>query len=1316
MGNMCTEGCADGYFGVNCNDSCGKCKGGVVCDKADGRCASGYETGWIGYNCTQEIPRCPPGTHGKECQVPCGHCLDDRPCMIDTGRCPSGCQPGWMGNMCTEGCADGYFGVNCNDSCGKCKGGVVCDKADGRCASGCETGWIGYNCTQEIPVCPPGTHGKECQVLCGHCRDDGPCMSDTGRCPSGCQPGWMGNMCTEVEVIVLITDHNGYIYKMDANSQGILYHDQQGTEDIAYDPVEEQIYWSNLDTHSVSRLNLDGGNYMKLFDVQKSQGIVLDPRSRILFYSDDRTAVIGKYHLKTRVEEVIVRSDLSRPHALAADTQRRKLYWSDIGNSPRIEVADYNGNDRETLVQSHLIWPTSLVLDKTGDNLYWVDEHGSLNDVMALNLSTRTSRSILYTGRRREFFDLDVYNDTLYFIDREETNHDQRESGMRTHDHRILACPRAAKANSDWAICTRDIFKFQDARLVPMGRNAKCRVDIVETIGPILYLHDIECPDGSHGDDCHVPCGHCSDNIPCNKTDGLCPSGCAAGWTRPHCTRECSDGSHGADCHVPCGHCSDNIPCDKTDGLCPRGCAAGWTMPHCTRGCKDGYFGDICEKSCGHCVNGIVCDKADGRCASGCEAGWFGYNCTQECTYGYFGVNCNQSCGQCMGGVACDKGDGRCVSGCATGWIGYNCTHASTPLETDSHFNLILVVVCVCAAAAVLLVTALGIYTYRLRKSSIPNTGFNTRLCKKNRHYITRLVCSLRMNRHRYIGTLCGIIILNTIITGSQGDVIVLISDHNGPIYKVNTSSRNTTVVFRDVSGVENIAYDPVREHVYWSNLQKRNIQRIDLSGGNHVTVFSVRKCQGLAIAPESRLLFYSDDGSDIIGKYDLKTGRKTVIIRSNLGRAHDVTVDEFNRKLFWSDVGSDPKIEMSNYDGGNRVTLVRALSGSSSTPTSLAVDEKGENLYWVDEQKHRSEIMVLRLNQTTARSIPYGERSDFFSLDLFNKTLYLIDLRQRNVFLSVPVTGGSVASTPIPRGMSDYRSIRVFSYPYKCTDGYFGDNCEGSCGHCLSGAVCDKADGRCASGCEAGWFGYNCTQECTDGYFGDNCEGSCGHCLSGAVCDKADGRCASGCEAGWFGYNCTQECTDGYFGDNCEGSCGHCLSGAVCDKADGRCASGCEAGWFGYNCTQECTVAYFGVNCEEACGHCRGGASCDKSDGGCVSGCEDGWIGYNCSQAGCDGKRCDLPCSNCSQQLDCGVAGNCSSPLTTGHTPVPVVAGVCGAAVAVGVLAVVLICRRSRQTASPLPPKQGDRSVMYRIMEDIQDANTSGEGQLIQV
>ncbi|XP_067667256.1 pro-epidermal growth factor-like isoform X2 [Haliotis asinina] len=565
----------------------------------------------------------------------------------------------------------------------------------------------------------------------------------------------------------------------------------------------------------------------------------------------------------------------------------------------------------------------------------------------------------------------------------------------------------------------------------------------------------------------------------------------------------------------------------------------------------------------------------------------------------------------------------------------------------------------------------------------------------------------LKMNGYGCFGTLCGFIFMNTVLTDCQADVMALVTDYNGPIYKVNTSSGNVSVVYRDVVGVEDLAYDSRMEHVYWSHLIRKNIQRVDLKDGQHTTILKVGKCQGLAIALESRLLFYSDDVTDVIRKYDLKTNKDTVIIRSNLGRAHAVSVDDVNRRVFWSDVGHNPKIEMANYGGGNRLTLVHAGAGIV-TPTSLVVDSRGENLYWIDEHRSRSEIMVIRLNQTTVRSIPYDGRSDFFSFDLLNQNFYLIDLRQRNVFLSVPKTGGSMVSYPMPSGMSAYRSIRVFNTPDKCTEGYFGVNCRQSCGHCMDEVECDRSDGRCASGCEAGWFGVNCSQECRDGFFGVNCDDSCGHCRDGASCNKTDGRCSSGCEAGWFWYNCTQECTEGYFGVNCQQSCGHCMDEVECDRSDGRCASGCEAGWFGVNCSQECRDGFFGVNCDDSCGHCRDGASCNKTDGGCSSGCEAGWFGYNCTQ-GCDGGECDAPCANCSQAQDC-VTGRCSSAVTAGYNSIPIVAGVCGAVGGVFVLAVIIFLTRRHRGGLLQPPGQGAHTVVYKIMEDIQDPNTSDQ------
>ncbi|XP_067667258.1 pro-epidermal growth factor-like isoform X3 [Haliotis asinina] len=494
----------------------------------------------------------------------------------------------------------------------------------------------------------------------------------------------------KAELIVLITDHNGAIYKIDSNGQNMLYDDQEGTEDIAYDPVEEQVYWSNLDTHSVSRIDLDGRNYVKLFDIEKCQGLVLDPTSRILFYSDDKTAIIGKYYLETSVKEVIVRSDLTRPHALAADARRRKLYWSDIGVDPKLEMADYDGDDRETLERSSLIWPTSLALDKTGDNLFWVDEHGSLNDVKALDLSTRTTRSITYRGFQREFFDIDLCNDMLYLIDRERAS---VYLSMPITGGRLITTS------------------------IPGGMSMYRHIRV--------FNHPQECPPGRHGKECQLPCGRCRDDTPCMRDTGYCPSGCRPGWTGNMCTEECMDGYFGINCKDSCGHCKGETACDKSNGQCASGCERGWVGYNCAQECTEGYFGVNCTEMCGHCLSGAACDKADGRCSTGCDGGWFGFTCTKECVDGYFGVNCNESCGKCKDDHPCDTKDGRCLFGCETGWIGNNCTQATPASGTHSEFNLVPVVIGVCVAAAVVFVVlALGIYT--CRKSSAPRQGQGT--------------------------------------------------------------------------------------------------------------------------------------------------------------------------------------------------------------------------------------------------------------------------------------------------------------------------------------------------------------------------------------------------------------------------------------------------------------------------------------------------------------------------------------------------------------------------------------------------------------
>ena len=43
------------------------------------------------------------------------------------------------------------------------------------------------------------------------------------------------------------------------------------------------------------------------------------------------------------------------------------MYWTDWGSDARIERADLNGNNRQTLVDDGLTWPNGMAVDANGE-------------------------------------------------------------------------------------------------------------------------------------------------------------------------------------------------------------------------------------------------------------------------------------------------------------------------------------------------------------------------------------------------------------------------------------------------------------------------------------------------------------------------------------------------------------------------------------------------------------------------------------------------------------------------------------------------------------------------------------------------------------------------------------------------------------------------------------------------------------------------------------------------------------------------------------------------------------------------------------
>lgn len=46
------------------------------------------------------------------------------------------------------------------------------------------------------------------------------------------------------------------------------------------------------------------------------------------------------------------------------------------------------------------------------------------------------------------------------------------------------------------------------------------------------------CEDGKYGVGCVMSCGQCSDGLPCNKSSGVCETGCQSGWEGRYCTQK----------------------------------------------------------------------------------------------------------------------------------------------------------------------------------------------------------------------------------------------------------------------------------------------------------------------------------------------------------------------------------------------------------------------------------------------------------------------------------------------------------------------------------------------------------------------------------------------------------------------------------------------------------------------------------------------------------------------------------------------------------------------------------------------------------
>lgn len=244
---------------------------------------------------------------------------------------------------------------------------------------------------------------------------------------------------------------------------------------------------------------------------------------------------------------------------------------------------------------------------------------------------------------------------------------------------------------------------------------------------------------------------------------------------------------------------------------------------------------------------------------------------------------------------------------------------------------------------------------------------------------------------------------MNGVCRLEQGAITLIYAD-SPEIRAFNLTSHTAKYVIKGDS-IESLDYEPVSGIVYWTDSYGKTIKRSYLPGSperanvtmgyaQNLDIESRAKPTGMAVDWAGLNLYWSETdrtgnkprGSILVSTLD---GRyRHSIIATGLEVPTSVVVDPDHGYMFWTDIGSIPKIETSWMDGSKRRILV---SDAISQPTGLSIDFAMEHtIYWVDAKLNKIEMM--REDGSRRTLVAYGNYLKHpLSLDVFESSIYWV-------------------------------------------------------------------------------------------------------------------------------------------------------------------------------------------------------------------------------------------------------------------------------------------------------------------------------------
>ncbi|XP_047349619.1 very low-density lipoprotein receptor-like isoform X1 [Vespa velutina] len=303
-----------------------------------------------------------------------------------------------------------------------------CAKDNGGCSQLCINLPIGYRCD-----CKPGyklIDNRTCDDI-DECLEPGSCSqfcrNEKGTFKCNCAPGYLKDpknltRCKAAEghaSLLFARRHDIRKVALDRQEMTAIVNNTKMATALDFVFRTGMIFWSDITERKIYKAPIDEGNDRTVViedDLTTSDGLAVDWIYSHIYWTDSGKDTIELANFEGNMRKTLIKDHIQEPRAIALNPLDGWMFWTDWSDEARIERAGMDGSHRSVIVGHDIKWPNGLTLDLIGKRLYWVD--AKLNFIASCNYDGSGRRTVLYsTEMLRHPFSITTFEDYVYWTD-----------------------------------------------------------------------------------------------------------------------------------------------------------------------------------------------------------------------------------------------------------------------------------------------------------------------------------------------------------------------------------------------------------------------------------------------------------------------------------------------------------------------------------------------------------------------------------------------------------------------------------------------------------------------------------------------------------------------------------------------------------------------------------------------------------------------------------------------------------------------------------------------------------------------------------